>query len=844
MAVSPGIYVTETDNSVTTPQAGITRGVMLGTASRGPLNIPTLVRSETELVRMFGPPLLEDAGLQSARQFLKQADQLYYVRIANGATTASYPIPGTVGGVAAVKATGTITFTGNTNPADGDTIKIHSSLPSVQISNDNLGAYNTNITLTGTNVSQRISAPATMTCGTSTTHASAHIVFLTKPTSGDSIQLNDGSSSLTFVFGSGTGVVVTIGADAYEAASNFAAAVNAQAGFAITGAYLTQTVVFEFDNNGAYTAGHMPVLIGTTTLDTLVNFISAIAATGLPYDIANTTTTVAQLTLTAQVGGVIGNTGLTKTGGANTTLVGLSDGVDASGGSVGTSMILSALNPGTWGNSLRVQLTSPTTMLNTTTDDPTNDPVSNRFDITVYEQATDGTETRVERYTNLSLWPSSARYITRVLMYGVRGEVDISKYVQAVVSDTAKTAVSGSYQFGTSPGVRGTNGGGTYARETTTVTIAGAGTLASVSPVIQGGRVVAYTVLNGGSGYVQGTTTATVHGDGVGALATVTVSGGAVTAVAPTIINNVAQTGGLVAADYIGTVSGQTATGLKSLRNKDTIYFNVLAIPGVTHKDVISEVYTLSAYRGDFLYVQDYPFGLSPAQAVDWHNGSLVSVANAPVTPLDNSYAALYGGWVLVSDPYNGQDVWLPPSGFVMAAMAYTDKTQGPWWASAGTIRGAVSAIKLEYSPQQEDRDLLCGLDTNNRINPLVSFSSDIAIWGNRTLQRKRSALESVHVRRMLLYAEKVCSDAVRVLVFNPNDQDSWRSFTQLCNDRLEGIKQGRGFREFKVICDATTNTDSKTMRGKLLVWPNDAAEMIAIDFVVNAAGFGLAESA
>jgi phage tail sheath protein FI len=152
-----------------------------------------------------------------------------------------------------------------------------------------------------------------------------------------------------------------------------------------------------------------------------------------------------------------------------------------------------------------------------------------------------------------------------------------------------------------------------------------------------------------------------------------------------------------------------------------------------------------------------------------------------------------------------------------------------------------VAGNALEYSPTQSERDLLQGIDTSNRINPLVQFAEGITIWGNRTSQRSRSALESVNIRRMLLHAEKVCATAVRVLAFDPNDPVTWRQFTMLVNEQLNAIKAGRGIAQFKVICDATTNPaeqrQQKTMRGKMIIEPVEAAEIIMLDFALTATG-------
>lgn len=296
----------------------------------------------------------------------------------------------------------------------------------------------------------------------------------------------------------------------------------------------------------------------------------------------------------------------------------------------------------------------------------------------------------------------------------------------------------------------------------------------------------------------------------------------------------------LSTADYIGTVNGQTASGMASLYNSETVEFNVLAVPGISDAAVITAATTLVETRGDSIYIVDPPLGLSLAQVIDWHNGVSLIVPNAPTTALTSSYGALYWSWVKIYDSYNAVEIFMPPSGFVAAVYAYTDNNGGPWLAPAGVVRGKVIGDMVEYSPSQAERALLNA--GQNRVNPIVDFlSNGLTVYGNRTLQRTPTSLDSVHVRRMLLYAEKLCATAVAVLVFDPNDPITWARFVSLVNPILANIQAGRGLTTFQVICDKTTNPpnqiSNKTMKAKLLMQPIDAAEILEIDFALFAAG-------
>lgn len=305
----------------------------------------------------------------------------------------------------------------------------------------------------------------------------------------------------------------------------------------------------------------------------------------------------------------------------------------------------------------------------------------------------------------------------------------------------------------------------------------------------------------------------------------------------------------MVAADVIGTVSGQKPTGLKALRNPERVEFNLIAVPAWTDIAVISEVEDLCDNRGDCLALIDAPFGLTRDNVIAWHNGTSTGIPNAPTQPLDNNRMTLNWAWIKDYDPYSKQNIWLPPCGFVAANVAQSDRETYPWFPYAGHNRGILDGRAVEYSPDQDDRDLLCPVNGQNAVNPIVDFEGQgLTLFGNKTLQRQASALTSVHVRRMLLYAEKLIATAVKYLVFEPNEPVTWRRFTLLVNPILENIASNRGLEEFQVICDASTNPpeqrNNKTMRAKLYMTPVLAAERIELDFTVFAAGAEFSEAA
>ncbi len=298
----------------------------------------------------------------------------------------------------------------------------------------------------------------------------------------------------------------------------------------------------------------------------------------------------------------------------------------------------------------------------------------------------------------------------------------------------------------------------------------------------------------------------------------------------------------VISADYIG-VNAPTRTGLQCFRSPDEIDVNLICVPGITAPSVINEMLGLCEERGDAMAIIDTPDNYTVQQVVDWHNGQ---GAFADHQAFNSSYGAMYWPWIQIYDPYNGVEVWTPPSGHVAAIYAYTDFIAETWFAPAGFNRAhIVAGLKVRHSASHGEREHLYG--NQNAVNPIVSFPKDgITVWGQRTLQRAPTALDRVNVRRLLLYMRKVISTAVKYLLFEPNDAATWRQFFRLVNPFCEAIKNRRGLYDFRIVCDESTNTpdliDNNTMRGVIMLKPTKTAEIIQVDFALAPTGASFKE--
>jgi hypothetical protein len=287
----------------------------------------------------------------------------------------------------------------------------------------------------------------------------------------------------------------------------------------------------------------------------------------------------------------------------------------------------------------------------------------------------------------------------------------------------------------------------------------------------------------------------------------------------------------------IGNVLGYT--GIYALSEPEQIDIDLVAVPGHSSTGVVLALIDMCQnMRTDCLAIIDAPFGLTVKEIVHWQNGA----HPLNTTRFDSDFAALYWPWVKIRDTFNNVDVWVPPTGSVMAVYARSDSLSAPWFAPAGQTRGIVPGITDVFSrPTLEERDLMYG--NRNCINPIVQYADfqDYVVWGQKTLQRRPTALDRVNVRRLMFVIEKRIRQASRALLFEPHDDQFHASFIDIATRILTEVKIGRGLTDFIIKADYELNTpdviDRNEFRARIGVQPTKAVEFMFIEFSIHRTG-------
>ena len=130
----------------------------------------------------------------------------------------------------------------------------------------------------------------------------------------------------------------------------------------------------------------------------------------------------------------------------------------------------------------------------------------------------------------------------------------------------------------------------------------------------------------------------------------------------------------------------------------------------------------------------------------------------------------------------------------------------------------------------------------DGRINPIATFpSSGFVIFGQKTLQQAKSALDRVNVRRLLLEVKRLVAGVAKKLLFEQNDAATRSRFVSQVTPLLALIQTQSGIEQFRVVCDDTNNTsldvEANRMNGRIVIVPTRAVEFISIDFIVTNSG-------
>jgi hypothetical protein len=279
--------------------------------------------------------------------------------------------------------------------------------------------------------------------------------------------------------------------------------------------------------------------------------------------------------------------------------------------------------------------------------------------------------------------------------------------------------------------------------------------------------------------------------------------------------------------------------------------YNIITMPGIAQENVTDALLQTTEERADSLAIIDidkiYDAETENTKSVAARNAYTIKQATDALKDrnINNSYGATYAPWVLARDTLSSRNIWMPPSVAALGVLASVDRNAYPWFAPAGFTRGGLSEgaaglpiLDVSKKLSQDDRDKLY----ENNINPIAKFPAEgIVVFGQKTLQQTRSALDRINVRRLMIFLKRELSFIASRLLFDQNTAVTWSRFNSQAKRVLDDVQSQFGIQEFRLVLDETTTTpdlvDQNIIYAKLLVKPTRAVEFFAIDFVVMSSG-------
>ncbi len=287
----------------------------------------------------------------------------------------------------------------------------------------------------------------------------------------------------------------------------------------------------------------------------------------------------------------------------------------------------------------------------------------------------------------------------------------------------------------------------------------------------------------------------------------------------------------LAAGDGYAKTAYEDAVDIMS--NRDQFDFDLLLTPGLIdnledHAKIITRAISMVEDRGDAFYIIDPTY-----------KGSTVSQARAAADTRNSSYAGYYYPWVQIADADLGGGRWVPPSAIVPSVYSFNDLVSEKWYAPAGLNRGGLdSGVQTERIMTQNDRD---NLYVKN-VNPIATFPRHgLVVFGQKTLQKKRSAMDRINVRRLLIAAKRHIAETAKYLVFEQNTRETRLRFINITRPWFEDARRKQGIYDFRIVIDERNNTadvvDRNEMRASIYLKPAKTAEFIIVDFFVLPTG-------
>lgn len=286
--------------------------------------------------------------------------------------------------------------------------------------------------------------------------------------------------------------------------------------------------------------------------------------------------------------------------------------------------------------------------------------------------------------------------------------------------------------------------------------------------------------------------------------------------------------------DGAAVTDAEMIAAADALSNPDDLLLTVLMDGG--RASVPYQLYLdgICQNRKDCVSVLSTPFA---SEASSSYIADLKDYRNNQLN-LNSSFSALYSPHVSIYDKFNDRNIYIAPDGYAAGAISETAANFEIWFPPAGYNRGIISVLDVKRRFTKGERDDLY----NSGINPIrFSPGQGIAIWGQKTLSAKPSALDRLNVRLLLIVIQPAIAKLLEDFLFDLNDSATRSIAEARVKSFMDNIKGRRGVTDFQVVANSTNNSaediDNYRMNLDLYIKPTRSIEFINFRTIIVSTG-------
>jgi phage tail sheath protein FI len=286
--------------------------------------------------------------------------------------------------------------------------------------------------------------------------------------------------------------------------------------------------------------------------------------------------------------------------------------------------------------------------------------------------------------------------------------------------------------------------------------------------------------------------------------------------------------------DGVAVTDSEMQIGADALSNADDLLVTVLMDGGRTSVPYQRYLDGICQNRKDCVAVLSVPFAKEASASyltdiIDYRRTEL---------NLNSSFSALYTPHVSIFDKFNDRNIYVSPDGYAAGAISETASNFEIWFPPAGLRRGLINVLDVRRRFTKGERDALY----NAGINPIkFAPGQGIAIWGQKTLSSRPSALDRLNVRLLLIAIQPAIAKALEDFLFELNDEATRSIARGRVQSFMDNIQGRRGVTEFLVVADSSNNSaediDNYRMNLDLYIKPTRSLEFINFRTIIVSTG-------